>query len=263
MLSTWHPAPHDLANVLAGIWAVRAACDTDLSARVLPDGTTCLAFQRDGTVLRSCDNGWSPWATTCVSGPRTGSFDFTLNAAGRLLIVQLLPAGAMQVLGVPMSSLADTFEPLDAVLGSVSQEVSDFVLSDADDVSCVRTIERWLLDRIRTQRSICDVTDAVLQEVASRAGNVRVDDLARQVNLSRRHLGRIMRERVGISPKLFARITRFDRAVQLARLQPVAPWARVALDVGYADQAHLSREFVELGGIRPSELRGAAAATIW
>jgi len=263
MLSTWHPAPSALAGVLAGIWSVHAARDADLSARVLPDGTTCLAFQRYGTVLRSCDNAWSPWARTCVSGPRTGSFDFTLDADGWILIVQLLPAGAMQALGVPMSSLTDRFEPLDAVVGSVSQRVSDCVLSDADDLSCVRAIERWLLERIRTEHTRCDVTDAVLQEVASRAGNVRVDDLARQVNLSRRHLGRIMHERVGMSPKLFGRITRFDRAVQLARLRPMVPWARVALDIGYADQAHLSREFVELGGIRPSELRGASATMIW
>ena len=71
----------------------------------------------------------------------------------------------------------------------------------------------------RSTRGV-EVTDAVVREVTRRAGSVRIDDLAEHVNLSRRHLGRIMNERVGISPKLFARITRFDRAVQLGRTQP-------------------------------------------
>ena len=103
----------------------------------------------------------------------------------------------------------------------------------------------------------------VAREVARRAGSVRIDDLARHVNLSRRHLGRIMKERLGISPKRFARISRFDRAVQFGRAHPLEPWARVAFEAGYADQAHMTREFNEIGGIRPSDLRGATAATIW
>ena len=263
MHSIWYPAPSSLADVLAGIWSVHAAREAELSARVLPDGTTCLAFQRDETVLRSCDDAWRPWAATCVSGPRTGPFDIKLSAGGRILIVQLLPAGAMRALGVPMSSLADRFEQLDAVVGSVSQKVSNCVLGDADDLSCVRVIERWLLQRVRTLRTRCDVTDAVVQEVARQSGSVRVENLARHVDLSRRHLTRIMNERVGVSPKLFARIARFNHAVQLGRFRPRVPWARVALDVGYADQPHMAREFADLGRIRPSELRGAAAAMIW
>ena len=263
MLSNWYPAPSSLTGILNGIWSVHAAREAELSARVLPDGTTCLAFQRDGTVLRSCDDAWRPWAATCVSGPRTGPFDIKLSAAGRILIVQLLPAGAMQALGVPMSSLADRFEPLDAVVGSVPQRVNDCVLSDNDDFACVRAIERWLLERVQTQHRKCEVTDAVTEQVARRAGRIRIDELAQHVDLSRRHLGRIMLERIGVAPKLFARITRFDHAVQMGRFRPMVPWARVALDAGYADQSHMAREFVELGRIRPSDLRGASATTIW
>ena len=73
----------------------------------------------------------------------------------------------------------------------------------------------------------------------------------------------MMNDRVGASPKLFARVARFDHAVQLARGRPDLAWAQIAVDSGYADQAHLTREFVDLGGIRPSQLRGADASTIW
>ncbi|MBT8483992.1 MAG: AraC family transcriptional regulator [Phycisphaerales bacterium] len=263
MDSHWHPAPRPLAGILAGIWSVHASREATLSARVLPDGTSCVVFQRDGTVLRSFDDAGRPWQATCVSGPRTGPFDFTLGAGGRILIVQLVPEGAMRAIGVPMSSLANRVERLDAVVETPPTPIVDLVQGDVDDRACVRAIEQWIMDCVRTTGTRCDVTDAAVDEVVRRAGCVRVEDLAGHVHLSRRHLGRLMRERIGIAPKLFARITRFQRAVRLGRTSPTVPWARLALDTGYADQAHLAREFGELGGIRPRDLRGDAAATIW
>ncbi len=260
--SAWYPAPSRLTGILAGIWSVDAAA-TDLTARVLPDGSTCLVFQRVGSVLRSCDRGGMAWDDSSVSGPRTGPFDFQLAAAGRIFIVQLLPEGAMPVLGVPMSSLADRYEPLAAVMGSEAKRVQDLVQGAADDLSCVRAIEHWLFERVQVERLRSKVIDVVVREVARRAGALRVQDLAEHVNLSRRHLGRVMSERLGFSPKLFSRINRFDHAIKMARALPSVPWAFLAFDAGYSDQAHMVREFVDLGGIRPSDLRGDGAATIW
>ena len=112
MRSFWHPAPKSLEGVIDGIWSVSAPSGGDLAARVLPDTTTCLVFQRDGTVLRTNDGGGRLWRGAGVSGPRTCSFDFTLGAAGGIFIVPLLPVGAAVTLRVSMSTLADTAEQL-------------------------------------------------------------------------------------------------------------------------------------------------------
>ena len=69
-----------------------------------------------------------------------------------MLIVQLLPAGAMRVLGVQMSSLTDRHEQLDAVIGSVPSQIGDGAQGDADDAACVRMIEQWLLKRLGLTR---------------------------------------------------------------------------------------------------------------
>ena len=253
--------------MLAGIWTVRAPQRSDLEARVLPNGATCLVFLRDGSQLRTTDDDGTPWSAASISGPRTGPLDIRLAAGGEITIVQLLPEGATQALGTPMSGLTDSYQRLDAVIGTLPAEVADATIGDASEASRVGTLERWLKQRVLARRSRCDVTDVVAHEVARRAGRVRVDDLAGQVNLSRRHLGRIIQQRLGFPPKLFARITRFHQAVQLGRIRPLTgpidPWIHVALASGYADQAHMSREFAELGGIRPSDLRGTAASAIW
>lgn len=263
MQSIWHPAPSALQGVLVGVWCVRTADDADLSARVLPDGTSCAVFRRDGTMLRTADDGGRPWAAAAFSGPRTGPFDFTLERGGGMFIAQLAPQGAMPALGIPVVSLVDRVEPLDAIVGPSCAEVDDAVGAGADDVACVRAIERWILGRARSAGEPCAVMDAAVDRVVARRGGVRIDVLAEEVNLSRRHLGRLMRERIGVAPKLFARLTRFHHAVQLVRSEPVKELARVALAAGYTDQAHMGRDFADLGGIRPSDLRGPSAAVIW
>jgi AraC-like DNA-binding protein len=82
-----------------------------------------------------------------------------------------------------------------------------------------------------------------------------VDGLARRIGWSRQHLGRAFRTHVGISPKQLGRVARLQRA--LARLQHgTLRLAQEAADLGYFDQAHMSRDFRALTGLTP----GAAAA---
>ena len=79
---------------------------------------------------------------------------------------------------------------------------------------------------------------------------MRIDALADALGCSRRHLAKRFAEEVGASPKLAARLIRFEAA--RARLGSV-PLARLAAEHGFADQAHLSREFRALGGVSPTQ----------
>ncbi|HTV21456.1 MAG TPA: helix-turn-helix transcriptional regulator [Polyangiaceae bacterium] len=84
-----------------------------------------------------------------------------------------------------------------------------------------------------------------------------VDALARELGRSRQHLARQFREHVGVSPKEFARVARLQRAIA-AMQQSLAPeLAAVALEVGYYDQAHMSRDFNDLAGLTPRQARAA------
>jgi AraC-like DNA-binding protein len=87
-------------------------------------------------------------------------------------------------------------------------------------------------------------------------GRVAIGALAKELGFSRKHLALRFRHEFGISPKLLARILRFDRAVRLIGAGRVAGLADLAAASGYADQAHLSREFrVFAGSARTAFLR--------
>ena len=87
---------------------------------------------------------------------------------------------------------------------------------------------------------VVEVVGAALRQ---RRGQVYADELARLAHLSRRQLERRFREAVGVSPKLFAEISRFDRVFQLLKEQPQTSWHDLAQACGYFDQAHFIREF--------------------
>jgi transcriptional regulator GlxA family with amidase domain len=88
-----------------------------------------------------------------------------------------------------------------------------------------------------------------------------VHEVVRGSGYSHRHFIAMFRRAVGLPPKTWCRVQRLQRALVLASADPIAPWAELALQAGYSDQAHLSREFNELAGLAPQAYRRSAPAS--
>ena len=82
----------------------------------------------------------------------------------------------------------------------------------------------------------------------------RVADLANAAGVSRQHLTRVFREVIGVSPKRYCRLARFQAGLVHAGAGAGGKWAQVAADLGYADQSHMIAEFKELSGLTPEAL---------
>jgi AraC-like DNA-binding protein len=164
----------------------------------------------------------------------------------------LTPAGARSLLGMPAGELASAVVPLDGL-------------------ACTRTSE--LIERMGEARG-WPARFAILDDVLSRGigrlpeppaelghawrlltergGRVRIDDLAREVGWSRRHLGERFTAEYGLSPKEAARVVRFTRSKLLLQRRDRPALAAVAAACGYYDQAHLAREWNDFIGCPPS-----------
>jgi AraC-like DNA-binding protein len=90
--------------------------------------------------------------------------------------------------------------------------------------------------------------------VVRRQGRVTVDAMARAAGVSRQHLSREFRRRIGIPPKLYSRLVRFQSGLVHAGSRARIDWAHAALDMGYADQSHMIAEFREFSGLTPQTL---------
>ena len=87
-----------------------------------------------------------------------------------------------------------------------------------------------------------------------RKGAVRIDEIANQARLSVRQYERRFLEEIGLTPKTFARTTRFQQALDAKRFFPGRTWLSVAHEFGYFDQMHMVRDFQRLCGMAPSDV---------
>jgi len=91
----------------------------------------------------------------------------------------------------------------------------------------------------------------------------RVADLARELGLSERHLGRSFRSLLGISTKRYLRLIRFEHALRLAHERAHPDWAQHAVECGYFDQTHMIRDFREFAGLTPSRWQDRRSFHPW
>jgi AraC-like DNA-binding protein len=141
---------------------------------------------------------------------------------------------------VPLSQVSDFPESLDG-------------LREEDVRGRKRALDRMLLPRFQKKPAHDTGFDRAVESVVEAEGRIRVDGLSRDLGVSCRQLERMFRERVGLGPKRFAKVLRFQSVFRRAAFEE-GPWAMLALDCGYYDQAHFIRDFRSFTGRSPGAL---------
>lgn len=164
--------------------------------------------------------------------------DFTLLGAYRFY------GGAVPDLTARMVGVAD-------VLGHEGQRLRERVAESPAWQRRFEIVEDFILRRAVHEPS--PEIAAALNMLGKNAGVARVQDIASDIGWSRKHLTRRFTNEIGLAPKTLARMLRFHRACALARTCAAGGWASVAAEAGYADQAHLARDFRIFTGETPTE----------
>jgi len=201
-----------------------------------------------------------------ISGMRR---DWIVIESGRdasMAIIRFKPGGAYPFLGFPVEGLTDTVDQLEAVLGRDTASVRERILAAPTVEGKMAAVEAWLLERARGRLELHPAIEYMAGRLFAPAG-IRVMDVVQEVGYSQRHLLNLFRRWVGITPKQYGRIGRFQRTLKslvrdcgedpLAKAEqrlssPDEPdWADVAAAHGYYDQSHLVRDFHDFAGMTP------------
>jgi AraC-like DNA-binding protein len=140
---------------------------------------------------------------------------------------------------------------LDDVLGPFATELTERLAGAADARQRNAVAQRMFASRLSSDHATSPEMAYVLARLRATHGAARVESLAAEVGWSRRHLAARFRDTLGLSPKAVARVIRVEYAAR--RVRAGDPLADVAYAAGYADQAHLNRDFRELVGCTPSQ----------
>lgn len=174
--------------------------------------------------------------------------------SGRQVGVQLAlsPHAAPGLFGVAASALANGAARLEEVAPRVAPELVDRLSSAPSWRARWDVLDDVLLAMLDERHAIRPDVDAAWSLLVQAQGAIGIEALARELGWSRRHLTKQFSSAFGLPPKAIARIVRFERAQRLLRDTARPSLAAVAQTCGYADQAHMTREWTRLAGSPPT-----------
>ena len=253
------PVPPPLRPFVSSLWATSENAPSSVGAvqeRMLPTGAMHLVVRLDPEPIRIIDGrGRADFPSAVVGGARTAPYLKDVTRPVPAVGAMLLPGAAECLFGVSAEALAETHTPLDALWGRGAGRLSERLADHASASARLEVFVSELTARLPRVRGLHPGVASALQAVGR--GVERVGDLSSEAGMGPRRFGAIFREQVGLAPKRWLRLRRFQRVVSLAA-SPDVDWARTALDLGYADQPHLARDFRTFSGITLGEYRRRA-----
>jgi AraC-like DNA-binding protein len=186
-----------------------------------------------------------------VYGVDRGLFARRLEGRGQVHGVKFRPGGFRGFCGGPVQDLTDRVAPAADILGPEADRANRRILPLADRSAMVALAEEFLLARLPDPDPLAAEVAAMVDTATTDHSLVRVEQLAERCGTSVRTLQRLFAEYVGVGPKWVLRRARLQEAALRADAGTV-DWPLLAADLGYADQAHLSRDFTAVVGQPPA-----------
>lgn len=191
----------------------------------------------------------APWVTMVAPHVRPGT---ALFIRGRVdtFTIHFTPTGCHRLFGCDQQPLRDQGSPAGDVLGQGLTALQAALGRQSDWTGRVAAAQAWLAERLVRARP-ADALDAAAEALAGGHRPWPMAELARRAHVSERHLSRVLSQRLGVSPRLYARMARFEAVLQARQHHPAWSIARLAQAVNYFDQAHLVRDCRAFTGEAP------------
>lgn len=232
--------------------------------RFLPDGHIELVID-----LREIPNFWSPEddfakRQTVKAGWISGVHQkfSTIEAAqgASMLVVRFRPGRISPFLRMPAAEIAGQVVLLDAIWGREFRQLRQQLLNAPEPKEKFAGLEAFFLNKLRLADASHPVIDFALARLSILDTGTGIAAIAEKTGYSHKHFVSLFHKHIGVSPKVYSRILKFQQAVQLLEQNREPDWSQLAYSCGYYDQAHFINEFKTFSGLAPSfylEKRGA------
>lgn len=231
------PPPPELEHHLLCAWRINPVRGGDQTA--LPDGTISIF--------------WGQEEAPILAGPDTGPVPSTRPSGTSVEGVSFRPGAAPMLLGVPAVELRDQRVPLAQIWGADAERMRRRLDGNGTPGTRLKLIEGELRRRLTDAGPPDGLVAAAVARLRGR-GPREVRTISAELGISERQLRRRFHATVGYGPKTLTRILRFQRMLALARRRDVRSLGQLAIDSGYADQAHMTAECTRLARASPARL---------
>ena len=230
---------------------------TPRKERIVPSGTSELVINlRDDEVRihdREHPEKLRRFSGAVLSGTYSRVFVIDAMQHESMLGVHFKPGGAFPFLGTFATELSNEHADLADLWGRSALELRERLCAVSSHRNKFQVMKEVLTYRLSRSRKGHTAVPMALHLLGPAGSGAPVRDIAREVGICQRRLSQVFAAEVGLSPKLFSRILRFERARALADKHRPPDWAQLASTCGYFDQSHLINDFQEFSGLSPCE----------
>lgn len=256
MFKFYKPKP-PLSKFVDNFWLYEGYEQEHKTERILPTGTLELVINLRQNKLGFYDferseNG-SCLSGSIVSGASGRGFTPETEEEIFIIGIHFKPGGAFPFLGLPAGDLADTHVDLETLWGSSAEWLRERLCEARTSDERFHLLQNALLSRLCHEVEQHYAVSAALEMFGKNQAGPRVREVAKSLGISQRRFIQVFKAEVGLTPKLFSRIQRFQQTRTLIQHNPSINWADLAVDFGYFDQSHLIREFLEFSGLSPTD----------
>ncbi|MCD8080194.1 MAG: helix-turn-helix transcriptional regulator [Bacteroides sp.] len=240
-----------LAPYVKHYWVLHTRPGAGFTERVTPTGIMQLFFYSGGAI-HTRQKSWQ--GTSLLSGHTTDYVDLHGNEQVRILSVVFQPWGARAFFRFPLDEVAGQHATAEDLSDTQFRELEKRVIGQPDEKACIRLIEEFLTQRFQLERAYNyqRMTEAI-RLIDRTGGEISLTALSDVTCLSQKQFQRVFTDHIGIRPKEFLRIVRFQYTLSRMKVPMNKDFTRLACECGYYDQSHLIREFRQFSGYTPKE----------
>jgi len=230
-------------------WIVENEDSTPRVEKIIPDGFTEIIFHYGDPYRIELNGPWQLQPRQLLAGQLRKYFFLQNTGISGILGIKFKPAALTALFGLSMSDYTDKVVHLPAALGHRLQEVETIACAPLPAGIKVAQIDEWLAKHTAADPN--DEIEKAVALIADKNGGVTVAEIGRQLFITERRLERLFKKYIGLPPKFYARVIRFNYIFSLIQQQQLT-WTDLAFESGYYDSAHFVKNFKAFTGEDPS-----------
>jgi AraC-like DNA-binding protein len=252
-----HALPHPpLSDFVEIFWLYEADTPSPpTKERRLPDGSMELVINLRDDLVRIYDrhhpDQFHSYRGSIISGVHSQFTLIDTTSQASVIGIHFKPGGAFPFLPLPAAELHNQTLSLDILWGIEAVNLREQLLTAQKSAHRFHILEQFLLSRLAPSQITHSAISFALKEFQNSSHTSTISAVTKQIGISQTRFIQLFRETVGLTPKQFCRILRFQQALQALENGLPIKWADLALSCGYFDQAHFIHDFQAFSGMTP------------
>ena len=245
-----------LAPYIKRYWAIENVLDEGERCvqRIIPTGFTelLLYFTKRPNVL---SNNKSLSDNVALYGQQNGYYDIEMTGDLSVFSIVFQPQGLMQFFKFPLNEICNQNVPLKYLNGQTGRDLEEKMGEAVSFHQRVRIVERFLWDLLQNNNTDFEFRriNRIVELIKSKGGNINIHQMTSEACLSQKQFERIFAERVGISPKQYLKIIRFQFSIFQKQQNTSLNMTELSYESGFFDQSHFIKDFKSLCGMTPKQ----------